>query len=151
MNQLNEELEKRINNKLLSLEQKMKNSSGKNEDNNFDLLKLNLGNDINQETIDALDKKINDLRKKLNDLDNTFRLYMNKMEIEPLKNELKDLKLILENKITKDDLKELYNFHLNTVDEINDLKDFEVKTYDELKKNIKELQSIKQKIETYVF
>ena len=147
MNQLNEELEKRINNKLLSLEQKMKNSSSKNEDNNFDLLKLNLGNDINQETIDALDKKINDLRKKLNDLDNTFRLYMNKMEIEPLKNELKDLKLILENKITKDDLKELYNFHLNTVDEINDLKDFEEKSYDELKKNIKELKSLQQRIE----
>ena len=147
MNQLNEELEKRINNKLLSLEQKIKNSSGKNEDNNFDLLKLNLGNDINQETIDALDKKINDLRKKLNDLDNTFRLYMNKMEIEPLKNELKDLKLILENKITKDDLKELYNFHLNTVDEINDLKDFEEKSYDELKKYIKELKSLQQRIE----
>ena len=147
MNQLNEELEKRINNKLLSLEQKMKNSSGNNEENNFDLLKLNLGNDINQETIDALDKKINDLRKKLNDLDNTFRLYMNKMEIEPLKNELKDLKLILENKITKDDLKELYNFHLNTVDEINDLKDFEEKSYDELKKYIKELKSLQQRIE----
>ena len=147
MNQLNEELEKRINNKLLSLEQKMKNSSSNNQDNNFDLLKLNLGNDINQETIDTLDKKINDLRKKLNDLDNTFRLYMNKMEIEPLKNELKDLKLILENKITKDDLKELYNFHLNTVDEINDLKDFEEKSYDELKKNIKELKSLQQRIE----
>ena len=147
MNQLNEELEKRMNNKLLSIEQKMKGSSDNNEDNNFDLLKLNLGNDINQETINVLDKKINDLRKKLNDLDNTFRLYMNKMEIEPLKNELKDLKLILENKITKDDLKELYNFHLNTVDEINDLKDFEEKTYDELKKNIKELKSLQQKIE----
>ena len=37
---------------------------------------------------------IYDLRKKINDLDNTFRLYMNKMEIEPLKNELKDMKLM---------------------------------------------------------
>jgi len=148
MNQLNEELEKRINNKLQSLEQKMKISSdNKNEDNNFDLLKLNLGNDVNQEAINALDKKINDLRKKINDLDNTFRLYMNKMEIEPLKNELKDMKLILENKITKDDLKELYNFHLNTVDQMNDLKDFEEQSYDELKKNIKELKNLQQRIE----
>ena len=146
MNQLNEELEKRMNNKLQSIQQKMK-SSNDSEDNNFDLIKLNLGNDINQEIANALDKKINDLRKKINDLDNTFRLYMNKMEIEPLKNELKDMKLILENKITKDDLKELYNFHLNTVDEINDLKDFEEKSYDELKKNIRELHNLQQKIE----
>ena len=52
------------------------------------------------------------------------------------------------NKITKDDLKELYNFHLNNKDELNDLKDMEEKTYDDTRKIIKDLSNLQQKIES---
>ena len=69
-------------------------------------------------------------------------------QIDPIKNEIKDIKLILEKKITKDDLKELYNFHLNTADDINDIKDQENTTYNELRKTIKDLQNLQQRVES---
>jgi hypothetical protein len=59
---------------------------------------------------------------------------MNAGEIDNIKNELKDMKLLLDKKITKDDLKELYNFHLSQVDELNDIKDREAMSFEELRK-----------------
>ena len=69
-------------------------------------------------------------------------------EIDNIKNEIKDMKLLLDKKITKDDLKELYNFHLSTVDELNDIKDRESMSFDELRKTIKDVQNIQQRIES---
>ena len=148
IDELKEEIEKILNDKISLIENKI-NDLKNNYGDNFDILKLGLGNnDINQETIDSLDKKLNDLRKKTNDLENTLKLYMNKNETDLIKKELKDIKFNLDKKITKDDLKELYNFHLNMVDDINDLKDQETTTYDELRKTIKNLQNLQQKIES---
>ena len=148
IDELKEEIEKILNDKILLIENKI-NDLKNNYGDNFNILKLGLGNnDISQETIDGLDKKLNDLRKKTNDIENTLKLYMNKNETDLIKNELKDIKFNLDKKITKDDLKELYNFHLNMVDDINDLKDQETTTYDELKKTIKNLQNLQQKIES---
>ena len=50
-------------------------------------------------------------------------------------------------KITKDDLKELYNFHLNVMDEINDLKDQVGLIIDEQKKVSKDLQHASSRLE----
>ena len=150
LDKLKEELEKIINDKILSVEDKIKNINVTNNTvDNFDIFKLGLGNnEINKETIEALEKKINDSRKKINDLDNTIKLYLNNNEINLIKNELKDLKSILENKITKNDLKELYNFNLNTKDELSDIKDQEAQTFDELRKTIKDLQNLQQRVES---
>ena len=146
--ELKEEFGNLLNDKILLIENKINDLKNNNGDN-FDILKLGLGNnDVKQETIEALEKKINDLRKKTNDIENTLKLYMNKNETDSIKNELKDVKLILDKKITKDDLKELYNYHLNIVDDINDLRDSESKTYDELKKSVKEIQNLQQKVES---
>ena len=49
----------------------------------------------------------------MNDIENTLKLHINSKDIDSIKNEMKDMKLILDKKITKEDLKELYNFHLN--------------------------------------
>ena len=148
MNELKEEFDENINDKIISIENKINNLKNNNGDN-FDLLKLGLGNNnIKQETIDVLEKKINDLRKKTNDIENTFKIYMNKNDPDSIKNELKDIKFNLDKKITKDDLKELYNFHLNTMDDLNDLKDQETKTYDELRKTIRDLQNLQQRTES---
>ena len=132
-----EEIEKKIN--------ELKNNGG----DNFDILKLGLrNNEINQDTIDSLDKKINDLRKKMHDLNNTVKLSISNNDTDSIKNELKDMKLILDKKITKDDLKELYNYHMNTNDEINDIKDQVSITFDDTRKLTKDINNIQQKIES---
>ena len=132
-----EEIEKKIND--------LKNNGG----DNFDILKLGLrNNEINQDTIDSLDKKINDLRKKMHDLNNTVKLSISNNDTDSIKNELKDMKLILDKKITKDDLKELYNYHMNTNDEINDIKDQVSITFDDTRKLTKDINNIQQKIES---
>ena len=150
LSELKDELENNLKNKILSLENQLKNIKAANSENNtFDLLKLGLGNNgLDSEAAQALEKKINDLRKKTNDLENTLKLHMDKKEIEDVKKEIKDMKFILDKKITKDDLKELYNFHLSGVDEINDIKDRESITYDELRKTIKDLQNLQQRVES---
>ena len=152
LSELKNELEKNLKNRILSLENQLKNlqNNNKNDNNNaFDLIKLGLGNNgLDSEVAQALEKKINDLRKKTNDLENTIKLNMNEQEIDSIKKEIKDLKLLLEKKITKDDLKELYNFHLSDVDEINDIKDREGITYEELRKTIKDLQNMQQRVES---
>ena len=149
--ELKDEIEKDLKNKLLLFENQLKNIKINNNDNNtFDILKLGLGNNgLDSEAAQALEKKINDLRKKTNDIENTLKLYMNNIqEIDLIKKEIKDIKLLLDKKISKDDLKELYNFHLSDVDEINDIKDRESITYDELRKTIKDLQNVQQRIES---
>ena len=147
---LKDDIENTLKNKLLLIENQLKKLNNNNNDNNsFDILKLGLGNNgLDSEAAQALDKKINDLRKKTNDIENTLKLYMNTQEIDLLKKEIKDIKLLLEKKISKDDLKELYNFHLSDVDEINDIKDRESITNEELRKTIKDLQNMQQRIES---
>ena len=150
LSELKEEMENKLKKQLLQIENQLKNIKTNDNDNNaFDLLKLGLGNNgLDSEAAQTLEKKINDLRKKTNDIENTLKLFMNTQAIDELKKEIKDLKLLLEKKISKDDLKELYNFHLSDVDEINDIKDREAITHDELRKTIKDLQNIQQRVES---
>jgi len=150
VNELREELEKLINNKISLIENKINDvKKVENNGDNFDILKIGAANnEINEEIINSIEKKISDLRRKINDLDNTLKIHLNQKETDLIRNEIKDMKLILDNKITKDDLKELYNFHLNNKDELNDLKDMEEKTYDDTRKIIKDLSNLQQKIES---
>ena len=141
-------IEQNFENKLANLENQIKELKNNNGDN-FDILKLGLrNNEVNQETIDALDKKITDLRKKMHDINNTLKLHMSNNETDSLKNELKDVKILLDKKITKDDLKELYNYHMNTSDEINDMKEQISLTYEDIRKLTKDINNIQQKIES---
>ena len=142
-------IEKDIKSKIQNLEKNINNLLNKQSDNNsLDFLKLSLGNSADSEKIEMLTKKINDLRTKMNDMENTLKLYLNSKEIDLIKNEIKDLKLILDKKISKDDLKELYNFHLSTKDEITDLKDRESLMHDDLTKTVKDLQNLQQRVES---
>ena len=139
--------EQNLENKISNLEKKIDELKNNNGDN-FDILKLGLrNNEINQDTIDSLDKKITDLRKKMHDINNTLKLYMSNNETDSLKNELKDLKILLDKKITKDDLKELYNYNMNASDEINDLKDQMSLTFEDIRKLAKDINNIQLKIE----
>ena len=145
---LKNDIEQNLENKIKNLENEI-NELKNNKGDNFDILKLGLrNNEVNQETIDAMDKKINDLRKKMHDINNTLKLYMSNNETDALKNELKDMKIILDKKIGKEDLKELYNYHMNTSDEINDIKDQISLTYEDIRKLTKDINNIQQKIES---
>ena len=82
---------------------------------------------------------------KMNDWEKTLKLKI--QDLEERQYETRNLKAILEKKITREDLKELYNLHLNDLDEINDLKDNINVTFDDIRK-IKENQTnIYQKLD----
>ena len=146
--ELKETIDKDINKKISEIEEKMK-LIGKGEDGASSLFKLGLvgNNQVDEEKIQVLDKKINDVRKKANDLENSFKIFLNE-ELEVLKNDVKELKFKIDKKITKEDLKELYNLHLSDLDEIHDLKDQVGITNEELKKTLKDLQNISAKVES---
>ena len=147
---LKNNFEKNFENKLLDMESKLNSLSQNQKDNlDLDLVKLNLrNNEINQDTIDNLDKKITELRKKMHDINNTLKIYMSNNNLDSIKSELNEFKLLLDKKIAKDDLKELYNYHMNTSDEINDLKDQISLTFEDIRKITKDINGIQQKIES---
>ena len=143
---LKNENEKLINDKIEELEKKIEEIKKKSSEGESELFKLGFGNkNIDEEAIQVLEKKINDLRKRTNDLENTFKL--KNQDMEEIQNETKELKLILDKKITREDLKELYNMHLSDLDEINDLKDNASMTFDELRKTKSDITNILQKLD----
>ena len=115
------------------------NINNNNNDNNIN----NDNNNINAEN----EKRYSELRKKINELENELKLFINSSEIENIKNNIKDMKFEIEKKITTNDLKELYDYHLNERDEISDLNDRFNLLQEELKKNSSNLQKLLNKIE----
>ena len=147
--QLKEEIDKNINKNMKEIEEKLKLISSKKDDGASSLFKLGLvgNNGVDEEKLQVLDKKINDIRTKTNDLENSFKIFLNE-ELEIFKNDVKELKFKIDKKISKEDLKELYNLHLSDVDEINDLKDRIGIISDDSKKMYRDVQSIGSKIES---
>ena len=140
------EIDNNIKNKINDLDKKIEDIKKNSTEGASELFKLGFGNKgIDEEIIQAVEKKISDLRKKANDLENTLKL--KSTDMEEIQNEVKNIKLILDKKITRDDLKELYNMHLSDVDEINDLKDNAGMTFDELRKAKNEITNILQKLD----
>ena len=139
--------ENNMKNKINEMLEKIKNLKNSTpEQGSNELFKLDFGNKgVDEEIIQTLEKKTGDLRKKMNDLENTLKLKIG--DLEEIQYESKNLKTILDKKIAKEDLKELYNLHLNDLDEINDIKDNISATFDDIRK-IKEAQTnIFQKLE----
>ena len=134
-----------LNNKITEF---LKNAKKGNEDDeNGNLYKANI---YDEDSMNILEKKINDLRKKTNDLDNSFKLFMKDFNIEEIKKDIKDLKFEMDSKITKDSLKELYNLHLSDVDEIRDLRELVGTLFDDVRKNMKSTTVLTNKVESIV-
>ena len=150
MEELKNDIEKKINDNDNNLNNKIKDclkntkKSGE-EDENDNAFKSNIYDD---DTINTIEKKISDLRKKTNDLDNSFKLFMKDSDIEEIKKSIKDLKFEIDQKITKESLKELYNLHLSDVDEINDLREHVGTLFDEVRKNVKNTTVLTNKVES---
>ena len=141
--------EKNIKDSINEIKEKIKDLESKNnnlDEGSNDLLKLGFGNKgVDEEVIQTLERKIGDLRKKMNDLENTLKLKI--QDLEEIQYESKNLKTILDKKITRDDLKELYNLHLSDLDEINDIKDNINVTFDDIRKIKEQQTNIFQKLE----
>ena len=71
-------------------------------------------------------------------------------EIDEIKKNIKDIRFDVDQKITKDSLKELYNLHLSDLDEINDLREHISTIFDDLRKNIKSTSTLTNKVESIV-
>ena len=80
--------------------------------------------EINEQLSD-LRQRIKDLNKKLNDIDNYFKNVLNNQgqDIGVIKRKIEEIENKLEKKITKDDLKELYNTTEEHSDELKYLTD----------------------------
>ena len=137
---LKEEFNLDINRKISVVEEKL---------NNINLKEISNNNGLEKENIKILEKKIYDLRKKANDLENTLKLHLKKNEIEAVRNELKDITSLLETKLSREDLKELYNYHLSDLDEINDIKDRLEINLEEIGKINSDIRTAMQKIEIF--
>ena len=149
LNDIKEKLSKKINelNEIINNNKKdievLKNKGSEN------IFKLGLNdNQIDKEVIDDINLKINDLRKKVNDLENSMKLHFENNMIDDLDTRLKNMKLILDKKITKDDLKELYNLHLSDLDEINDTNNRILSVNEQLKQTNTTIKGMLKKLDS---
>ena len=144
---LKNELEKRIKELEEEIKEKMVDSMRNKRNNEEDEIN-DEKNKYDEEVINTLERKFGDLRKKTNDLDNSFKLFIKDLDIDEIKKNIKDLKFDLEQKLTKDSLKELYNLHLSDVDEISDLREHLSTVNEDSKKNAKNITVLTNKMET---
>ena len=145
--ELEKELKKKIQDIKTQMEENMENRTNIKRTENEEEEINSEQNKYDEEIINNLERKFGDLRKKTNDLDNTFKLFIKDLDIEQIKKNIKDLKFELDQKLTKDSLKELYNLHLSDVDEINDLRDHIALINEDSKKNSKNITTLTNKME----
>ena len=152
LNKKIEELKEDIENKIKELEDKLYDKfkdNIKHKQTNEDENENNqIQNNIDEEVINTLEKKFRELRKRLNDLDNSFKLFLKDLDIDELKKNIKDIQFDLEQKLTKESLKELYNLHLSDSDEINDLRERFSTINEDNKKNSKHITVLTNKMES---
>ena len=142
------DLGKNFDKKIEEVETRLKSIKKVEEGSLFNInLNDNENNKFDEEKFQMLEKKVNDLRTKLNDLNNTLRIFSTE-EIQKIKNDVKELIFKIDSKITKEDLKELYNMHLSDLDEINDLKEQIFLINEEQKKTSKDTHQIISRIES---
>ena len=103
---------------------------------------------VDSDTIENIERRISDLKNKINNIDSSLKYIMKDWNIEILKRDIKDIKSDLDKKITKDNLKELYNLHISDLEEINDLRDHTAVLYEDLKKTIRSVSAISPKVES---
>ena len=139
---LKEDFELNINNKIKSIEDKLNNLKFP-EISNVNKEKEKEEKEKNQ----ILEKKINDLNMKFNSIENKIKQYLKDNGIENIKNELKDIKIELDTKISKEDLKDLHNLNIKYLGEINNIKDkFEI-IDDQIKKLNEDIRRAMRKLE----
>ena len=82
-------------------------------------------------------KKINNFNSKINNNENNLKKIVDSLNINKIKDEIDNIKSVLEIKITKEHLKEVYNFQNSNLEDINNIN-----------KTIKTFQDIVKKFES---
>ena len=103
---------------------------------------------IEEDALETLERRVNNLNNKVNNIDSSLKYIMKDWNIEILKKDINEMKFDLEKKITKDNLKELYNLHMSDLDEINDLREHTSALYEDIKKTIKNVSVLAPKVES---
>ena len=137
---LKEDFEININNKINLIEDKL---------NNIKLPEIPNANKEKEEKEKNLkmERKINDLNVKFNTLENKIKQYIKDNGIENIKNEIKDIKLEIDKKITKEDLDDLHNLNIKYLNEISNMNDkFELND-DQIKKLNENIRRAMNKLE----
>ena len=107
-----------------------------NIQNNIDSF-IKRQNIINNELSTDVEKKINNFNSKINNNENNLKKIVDSLNINKIKDEIDSIKSVLEIKITKEHLKELYNFQNSNLEDINNIN-----------KTIKTFQDIIKKFES---
>ena len=145
--ELKHELEKKIKLIQEKIKENKENKPQEGDENNY----INIKNEQNiydDEMINSLERKIGDLRKKTNDLENSMKLFMKDLDVDEIKKNIKDIKFELEQKLTRESLKELYNLHLSDLDEISDLREHISLINEDSRKNSKNITVLTNKMES---
>ena len=94
-------------------------------------------NNINQELISEIEKKLNNLKNKVYNLENNFNTISDSLNINKINEDIDKIKSVLEIKITKEHLTELYNMQMTSSEDINNLG----KTISSLQEQMKKTDS----------
>ena len=144
--QLLDEKEQNFNKKN---EEYLNNQKSEKEKNDEEELNFNKSkSNIDTDTIETIERRISELKNRINNIDSSLKYILKDWNIEILKRDIKDIKFDLDKKITKDNLKELYNLHISDLEEINDLRDHASVLYEDLKKTIKNVSALSPKVES---
>ena len=79
--------------------------------------------DVLQKSVKELEEKVGILTNKILDVENNLKSFKSKSDIENLRNTVIRMSKELKDKLTKEDLTELYDYHLDIKDQIYELKD----------------------------
>ena len=145
-NNKNESIEEKINN--------LNNLINKIQPDSFDKDKekssqKEQSEQIELENLKNIDNKFIDLSKKISLVDNTIKSHLKSPDIETIKKDITEIKLLLNTKIAKEDLTKIQKEIITNYNDINDIKDKSYYIEDEVKKMRNENCSMLQKIESF--
>ena len=106
--------------------------------------------DIYQNLENNVENKLNLHKSKINNIESTLKTITESFDIEKFKNDIIEIKSKLEEKITRENLKDLYNLHLIDVEDINTTRKTMFSIQDEVKKNRIDIENINPKIDSFM-
>ena len=152
-----ENLREEQNNNIVKIEEKINNlnnlTSKITQDFENKLKKESLQKEkdvqIQLENFKNIENNFIEFNKKISGLDKEFKSHLKTQNVDDIRKDIEEIKVSLNTKITKDDLKEIQNNIISNVNEINDLKDLFYVTQEEIKKMRNEIRTAMQKVESF--
>ena len=106
--------------------------------------------DFNKEIGNDFDRKINFLKSKITPIETNLKLFVDSFDPNKILSDISEIKLNLEDKITKDNLNELYTFNYNHNEEIRDNKKLIKTVQEQIKKCVLDIEGINPKVDSFL-